>query len=278
MLRSFLKGHKKLFKSKMAMFGVVVLLFMLIVAFIPRLFTTCDPYAMGTERLHRPCGKYLFGTDEMGRDLFSRVVYGTRVSLLAGATTTAIAMLIGIVLGMIAGFCGRAVDEIIMRIADIFMSFPPLIMAMAIVVTIGQSITNAMIALGIVWWPEYARLVRIGVAATKEELFVEAARSYGASNIRLLVRHIMPQNISVIIIKATIDVGFAILMIAALSFLGLGARPPIPEWGILITTGRIYMIDAWWYATFPGIAVGLTVLCLNVVGDWLRDLIDPTIG
>jgi len=253
------------------------LLFMLTMALFPQFFTDSDPYKMKFERIVAPCRQHPFGTDDMGRDIYTRVVYGARVSLFAGVTTTTIALSIGTLLGMLAGFFGKITDEVIMRISDIFLGFPPLIMAMAIVVMVGQSITNAMIAIGIVWWPQYARLVRVGVASTKEREFVEAARSYGARSFRVLLKHILPQNVSVILVKATVDVGFSILFIAALSFLGLGARPPLPEWGILITQGRSYLMDAWWISTFPGIAVGLTVLWLNLVGDWLRDLLDPTI-
>lgn len=277
MMKSILGIWRKVFKSKPAVFGMAGLLFMVILALFPKFFTDLDPYEMEFERIVAPCRQHPFGTDDMGRDIYTRFVYGTRVSLFAGVTTTTIALSIGTLLGMFAGFFGKITDEVIMRISDIFLGFPPLIMAMAIVVMVGQSITNAMLAIGIVWWPQYTRLVRVGVASTKEEEFVEAARSYGAKSFRLLLKHILPQNVSVILVKATVDVGFAILFIAALSFLGLGARPPLPEWGILITQGRSYIMDAWWISTFPGIAVGFTVLCLNLVGDWLRDLLDPTI-
>lgn len=277
MIESALKIGGKIKKNKILVFSLFTLFVLGLMAICPRFFSSRDPYAMVSDRFLNPSRENFFGTDEMGRDIYTRVIYGARISLLAGVTTTIIALSIGTILGMFAGFCGGKIDEIIMRFSDIFVGFPPLIMAMVIVATVGQSITNAMVALGIVWWPEYARLVRIGVASTKTEVFVEAARSFGASNTRILLKHILPQNISVIVIKATIDVGWAILMIAALSFLGLGARPPLPEWGILITRGRTFMLDAWWYPTFPGIAVGLTVLCLNVIGDWLRDLLDPTL-
>jgi len=228
-----------------------------------------------TEKLQPPSRAHLFGTDEVGRDIYSRVIMGTRISLQIGLIIVFVAMGIGVTLGVVAGYLGGWVNEVIMRITDIFLSVPGLLLALAIVGVLGPGITNAMVALSIVWWPGYVRLVQGKTLALREESFVEAARSLGASRVRTLFSHILPNCTSPIIVKASMDMGMAILFAANLGFIGVGAQPPEPEWGAMISAGRNYLMDHWWMATFPGLAILITVLGFNLLGDGLRDVLDP---
>ncbi len=222
-----------------------------------------------------PSWQHPFGCDEMGRDILTRVLYGTKVSLFAGALVVAIGLSVGTLIGLIAGYIGGIVDDVLMRITDAFLSIPSLILALAIAATLGRGLWNAIIALAIAWWPWYARLVRSTTLAIKNELFVIAARVTGARPIYIMIRHILPNALGPAIINATLDLGFAILAIAALGFLGLGARPPTPEWGLMINIARRYLPEMWWEATFPGLMIFLAVLGFNLLGDGLRDLLDP---
>ena len=217
-----------------------------------------------------------FGTDHVGRDVFTRVVLGTRVTLKIAIIITGMATLIGVPLGIIAGYVGGAVQEVIMRITDIFLGVPGLILAIAIVGALGPGIVNAMLALSLVWWPGYVRLVQAKTLSLKNEVYVEAARSMGASPLRIVFIHILPNCTSPIIVKASMDMGMAILAAAGLGFLGLGAQPPLPEWGAMISVGRFYLPDWWWFSTFPGIAIFIAVLGFNLLGDGLRDILDPS--
>ena len=216
-----------------------------------------------------------FGTDEMGNDILSRVIVGTRTSLWIGLVITGVAVLIGVPLGIFAGYAGGRTREAIMRITDVFLSVPGLALALAIVASLGPGIANCVIALSLVWWPGYVRLIESKTLALKEELFVEAARAVGASTPYILYRHILPNCVSPLIVKASMDFGLAILAAASLGFIGLGARAPAPEWGSMISVARSYMPDWWWYALFPGLAIYLTVLGFNLFGDGLRDILDP---
>jgi len=227
------------------------------------------------QKLRPPSSKYPFGTDEVGRDIYSRVIIGTRLSLQIGLIIIFVAMGIGVPLGIIAGYFGGWVGEIIMRITDIFLSIPGLLLALAIVGALGPGIKNAMLALSIVWWPGYVRLVQGKTLSLREESFVEAAKSIGASKLRIVFNHILPNCTSPIIVKASMDMGMAILFAANLGFIGVGAQPPIPEWGAMISSGRNYLPDHWWMATFPGLAILITVLGFNLLGDGLRDVLDP---
>ena len=227
------------------------------------------------EKLVGPSTRHWFGTDDLGRDVFSRVIAGAKYSLVVALIILALAVSFGTVVGAIAGFFGGMVDELLMRFTDMFLAFPALILAIAISASLGPSLRNAVIALAAVYWPWYARLVRAQVLAIKAREYVEAARSVGVSNRGVLVRHIMPNAVSVVIIQMTLDVGYAVLATASLSFIGLGAQPPTPEWGRIITDGRNFFRDAWWFITFPGLALSLTVLGFNLVGDGLRDYLDP---
>jgi peptide/nickel transport system permease protein len=226
-------------------------------------------------RLSEPSGTHLMGTDQLGRDVLSRIMTGARISLGIAALILAISIPIGTLIGLIAGYGGGFIDEILMRITDIFLAFPALILAMAIAAALGPNLRNTVIALTLVYWPWYARLVRGQVLQIKERDYVEAARAIGANSSRLVGRHILPNSITPIIIQATIDVGFAILATAGLSFIGLGAQPPTPEWGAMIADARQFFRDAWWYFTFPGVALTITVIGFNLLGDGLRDYFDP---
>ncbi len=229
------------------------------------------------EKLKPPSLKHFFGADALGRDIFTRVVFGTRMSLKIGFTVIFVALAIGVPLGLIAGFFGGKIDELIMRVSDMFLAFPPLLLPMAIAAALGPSIMNAMIAIAISWFPWYVRLIRAQVLTVKEELYVESARSIGVSRSMILIRHILPNSLAPIIIQASMDMGYAILAAASLSFIGVGARPPTVEWGLMITSARAYFLDYWWTVTFPGLAIFVSVLAFNLVGDGLRDILDPKI-
>ena len=226
-------------------------------------------------KLTAPCQEYLFGTDELGRDIFSRIIYGTRISLLASVFAVALAMLIGITLGAIAGALGGIVDDIIMRICDIFLSFPSLLLAIVIAAFAGPSLRNALIAIAISWWPWYARIVRGQAISLKERQFVKAARALGNVQSKIIFQHIVPNCMGPVIVQATMDLGGIILTLASLSFLGLGAQAPTPEWGLMINTSKTYFMNAWWYSVFPGLAIFVTVLAFNLIGDGLREIMDP---
>lgn len=266
-------------RNASAMVGLaLVLLFLLMCAIGPSIV----PYpedALGSVNMDRklepPSQAHWFGTDEVGNDIFTRVVVGARTTLLIACTVTGLAMLIGVPLGIIAGYMGGWVQEAIMRVTDVFLSIPGLILAIAIVGALGPGIVNAMLALTLVWWPGYVRLVQAKTLSLKNEIYVEAARSIGASPARIIFLHILPNCTSPIIVKASMDMGMAILGAASLGFLGLGAQPPYPEWGAMISVARFYLPDWWWYTVFPGSAIFFTVLGFNLLGDGLRDTLDP---
>ena len=265
--------------SPLSVIGFCFVLIFLIIALIGPWIITYPGDIKGAihmdQKLRPPSSKYPFGTDEVGRDIYSRVIIGTRLSLQIGLIIICVAMGIGVPLGIIAGYFGGWVSEIIMRITDIFLSIPGLLLALAIVGALGPGIKNAMLALSIVWWPGYVRLVQGKTLSLREESFVEAAKSIGASKLRIVFNHILPNCTSPIIVKASMDMGMAILFAANLGFIGVGAQPPIPEWGAMISTGRNYLPDHWWMATFPGLGILITVLGFNLLGDGLRDVLDP---
>ncbi len=254
---------------------ILILLFLFLVAFGSAL-APHDPVKPNIQvKLHPPSSTYWFGTDELGRDILSRVMSGAKYSLGIAFIILSIALVIGVLVGALAGYLGGLVDEVLMRVTDLFLAFPALILAMAIAATLGRNLQNVVVALTAVYWPWYARLVRGQVLAVKEREFVEAARAVGASPGRVMLRHILPNTMAPVIVQLTIDVGYAVLATAGLSFLGLGAQPPLPEWGTMIAGARTFFREAWWYISFPGLALTLTVVGFNLLGDGLRDYFDP---
>ncbi|MGQ0569671.1 MAG: nickel transporter permease [Armatimonadota bacterium] len=256
--------------------GLALILILVVLAIIPQAISTGDPIriALGA-RLQRPSTAHFFGTDDFGRDIFTRVVYGARVSLLSAIVVIVTSVLVGVIVGTLAGYRGGWSDELLMRVTDMFMAFPPILLAMAVVVVLKPTLANTTLALVIVWWPAYARLVRSQVLTIKERSYVEAAVGLGAPAMRVIRRHVLPNATAPIIVQATMDMGYVVLAGAGLGFLGLGVQPPTPEWGKMISDGRRYFLEAWWYPVFPGLAIAMTVLGFNLIGDDLRDWLDP---
>lgn len=273
------RGIYRFRQSTLSIMGLAIIIFLVLVAITGPYWVPYPEDAVGAlhmeERLQPPSRAHLFGTDEVGRDIFTRVVLGTQISLKVGAIILIVAISIGVTLGGIAGYFGGAVNEIIMRLTDIMLTVPGIFLALAITAALGPGVTNAMTALSIMWWPGYCRLVQAQVLSAREEDYVQAALSIGASRARIIFRHILPNILSAIIVKASMDIGFAILNLAALGFIGVGAQPPVPEWGAMVSYGRRYLPNWWWYSTFPGLAMFLTVLGFNLFGDGLRDVFDP---
>jgi len=239
--------------------------------FIPYSTTTMDL----AHRLEPPSHIHLFGTDEFGRDVFSRVISGTKFSVMVAIIVLIVASVVGSIVGCLAGLLGAWADEILMRMTDIFLAFPALVLAIAVAATLGPSLKNALIALSIVYWPWYARLVRAQVLSLRKREYVIAARCLGVTTPHLIRRHLLPDLLPIVITQLSLEIGTVILSIAGLSFLGLGAQPPTPEWGTMILTARQFMRESWWCAAFPGLALALTCLGFNLLGDSLCDYLDP---
>jgi peptide/nickel transport system permease protein len=233
--------------------------------------TATHPFAV----LHAPSAAHWFGTDEVGRDILSRVIYGARVSPVIAIIVLAIAGAIGVPLGVAAGFFGGWLDELIMRVTDIFLAFPPLLLALALAAVLPASLTSLTIAIAAVWWPWYVRLIRGQAASVAGRPYIEACRALGVSRRRIIFRHILPNSITPLLVQVSLDVGGVILTAAALSFLGLGAQDPTPDWGLMVAEGQSYFTPDWWLVTFPGLAILLTAFAFNLLGDGLRDLLDP---
>lgn len=225
-----------------------------------------------------PSADHLMGTDTLGRDIFSRSLFGARISLTMAAIVLSLAVGIGVPLGLVAGYFGGRINAVIMRTTDVFLAIPPIVLALAVTAAVEPSLRNAMIAISVAWWPWYARLVQGEVLSVKEEAFVEASESLGARWHRVIRKEILPNIIAPLTVKITLDAGFVILVGAALSFLGLGAQPPTPDWGAMIAAGRANVTNFWWIATMPGLAISFTVLGFNLVGDGLRDLFDVEVN
>ncbi|MEE9541865.1 MAG: nickel transporter permease [Candidatus Bipolaricaulota bacterium] len=265
-------------KNRLTTMGLSVVFLLVLIALTAPLIV---PFPHDTAETHidnrflSPSSQHFFGTDELGRDVFSRVLYGSRLSLQVGAIAIGLALTIGVPLGVVAGYSGGMLDEVIMRITDVFLSFPPLLLAMAISTLLGPNLTNAMIAIAIAWWPWYTRLLRSEAISVRERDYVQAARAMGASPGKIVFKHVLPNCLAPIIIQASMDFGSIILTSAALSFLGLGAQPPTPEWGLMVSTGRTFFLTHWWIVTFPGLAIFIAVLSFNLVGDGLREILDP---
>ena len=271
-----LHSLKKMFKSNyLFTFGVIICLFWIIMAIIAPMVAPYDPVVQDlTLRLKAPSAAHIFGTDNFGRDIFSRVIYGGRYSLLAGCLTVVIAGCIGTIYGAIAGYVGGAVDNVMMRLSEMILSFPSLILAMIINAVMGSNLFNTMFALVIVAWPSYARVMRSVVLSVRENEYVTASEALGASRIRILLKEIIPNSITSVLIMATPDIGNQILMFSTLSFLGLGSAPPTPEWGMMVSDGVQYF-NKFWVAGFPGLAIFTMAVGANFIGDGLRDLLDP---
>jgi peptide/nickel transport system permease protein len=255
--------------------GGAILLVMLALALAAPALAPYDPLDIQpVERLRRPAGAHLFGTDEFGRDILSRVIFGARLSLLVGGLVTLVAIVAGTVIGLVAGWSPRA-DRVIMRIMDGVMAFPDILLAIALMAALGPSLRNVVIALAFVYTPRVARVVRASVLVVVNQDYVDAARAIGARSQRILARHVLANCVSPIIVQGTFVAAYAMLGEAALSFLGVGVPPDTPTWGGIIAAGQVYLSQAWWISIFPGAAVVLSVLALNLVGDGLRDFLDP---
>ena len=267
---------RALLTHKLALFGLAVLVLLVVTAALGQLLA---PYGENdvdvVGRLQPPSLEHPFGTDELGRDVLSRVLVAARISLLVGLVSVSIALGAGVALGLVAGFYGRWVDDVVMRLMDMLFAFPAILLALAILAVLGPGTTNVMIAIGIVYTPLFARITRASVLSVREEVYVRAARSLGVGDLRLLRLHILPNVLAPIIVQTSLSLAFAILSEAALSFLGLGVQPPDPSWGRMLLEGRGFVEQAWWMGVFPGAAIFLTVLSFNVVGDALRDALDP---
>ena len=263
------------YKNKMAVAGFIIILAMVIIAVFAPLIATQAPEAQDlAARFQSPSAAHFFGTDNFGRDIFSNVVYGARISLFIGLVATIISVIIGTIIGAVAGFFGGAVDNLMMRLVDIILSIPSLIVAIAISAVLGTGIRNLILAVSLSSITNHARIVRASVLSVKEQEYVEAAKIGGASNFRLIFRHILPNCTGPIIVQATLGVGTAILQAASLSFIGLGVQPPTPEWGGMLSQGRSYIRDYPHMTIFPGLAIALTIFSLNLFGDGLSDTLD----
>jgi len=258
------------------MAGAIIVIVLAILALIgPILVPTREQSFSLSDRLKAPSADHLLGTDDMGRDILSRVILGAGISMRVGITVVVASVLIGVIVGAISGYYGGWLDEVLMRIVDIFLAVPSLVLAMAIAGALEPSIENAMLAISLVWWPWYARIVRAQTLSIKREEFVAAAQSLGVPVPVIIWRHIIPNCVAPVIVQASLDFGYTVLTAASLGFLGLGAQPPKPEWGLMISQGRSYFPTSWWVATVPGLAIFLTVMGFNLLGDGLRDVLDP---
>lgn len=265
-------------KTPLALIGtVIIVIFLLVALFAPLL----APYsAVATDLAHKleaPSAAHAFGLDQFGRDVLSRVIIGTRIEVQIIFIISVISITIGLIVGIIAGYFGGVVDEILMRITDIFLAFPRLVLAMAFAAALRPTLTNAIVAISLVEWTVYARLARAEAIKVRSQPYIEAIRALGASDTKIMFFHVLPMSISPVIVQLTMRMGTIILTAASLGFLGLGAQPPLPEWGAIVSDGRSYLMENWWITTFPGIAIAITVLGFNLLGDGIRDILDPRI-
>jgi peptide/nickel transport system permease protein len=267
---------KRLLRNKAFIFGGSIVLVFLLLAFFPQLFTQYNPIEKNLDaRLLPPSAAHWFGTDDLGRDICARIIYGAQVSLRVGLLSVGIALIVGSLIGVIAGYFGGMVGEVLMRGIDIILAFPSILLAILIVAILGPGLNNAMIAIGIVNVPLYARLLRSTTLQVRNQEFIEASHAMGASHTRIIAFHILPNCLSPLIVQATLGIGAAILETAGLSFLGLGAQPPTPEWGTMLSNAKDFIRTAPWTLTFPGLAIMGVVVAFNLMGDGLRDLFDP---
>lgn len=279
--RELIRSMNLILNNPLTTFGLLVILALFITAIFAPFLAPFPDQGKGLsnldERLEPPTFKHPLGTDNLGRDILSRIIFGARISLKAAVFVVMISVSIGVPLGLIAGYFGGKIDEVIMRFADMILAFPALLLAIAIVASLGPSLINALIAISLPWWPWYTRLMRSQVISVKEMQFVESARAIGASRWRIMFRHILPNCLSPIIVNASVDMGYIILAIASLGFLGLATQPPAADWGVMVSDGREFFMKQWWISTFSGAAIFLTVLAFNLTGDGIREALDPKI-
>jgi len=269
---------QRLARNKMAMVGLAILMVLVLCAIFADVIADYDTKVIAQDignRLKGPSAEHWFGTDEFGRDIFARIIHGSRVSLVVGIISVSVSLVVGGTLGAFAGFYGGKVDNVIMRIMDIFLAVPSTLLAMTIVAALGSSLVNVMLAIGVSGIPNYARIVRAAVMGVKDQEFVESSRAIGASSMTTIFREIIPNCMAPIIVQVTLSVAGAILSTASLSFIGLGVQPPDPEWGAMLSGGRNFLRDAVHLTLFPGLAIVITILALNLLGDGLRDALDP---
>ena len=278
MLSSFYRSLILIKQSPLTIAGIFIVGLVIIVGILAPVITPYPPMSANFDSMLKPPSKeHFFGTDHVGRDVLSRVIAGTRISVQIGLVVLAIVVSIGLVLGLTAGYWRGVIDTILMRITDVFLAFPSLVLAIALSVAIGGGMQSVMVAITVSWWPYYARLVRSLTVSQVEEEYIVAARAIGAGNWRIIVKHLLPNCLGPILVLASNDMGWVILTAAGLGFIGVGVQPPVPEWGAMISSGRTYILDQWWVATFPGLAILITVLGYSLLGDGLRDIFDPHI-
>ena len=270
------EAWKRLLKNKIAMLGLTIISILVIVAIFAPVLAPYDPLKTDViQRLKAPSGAHLLGTDDLGRDILSRIIYGSRISIQVGVISVSLALVLGVTLGVLAGYYGGWIDNLVMRLIDIMLAFPSILLAIVIMAMLGPQLSNAMIAIGFVNLPRFARIVRSSVLSVKEEEYVSAAQSLGSSDFRIITKHILPNCLAPLTVQSTLSIATAILEAAGLSFLGLGAQPPTPEWGAMLSSGRSAIQIAPWVVAFPGLAIMITVLGFNLFGDGLRDALDP---
>jgi len=267
---------KHMLRNRLSLIGLTLIAILFFFAAVGPFLSPYSPYVTDPiNKLQGPNGVHLFGTDNLGRDILSRILYGARISVTIATVVLIISGGVGTVIGIVSGYFGGKVDSILMRITDLFLAFPRLILAMAIAAALGRNLQNVVLAVAFTSWTVFARLARGQALAVKQEVYVEAARATGASNLRILFVHVLPMCLSPVIIQGTIAMGGIILTVAGLGFIGFGAQPPTPEWGVMVSDGRNYLPTAWWACVFPGVAIMFTVLGFNLLGDGIRDILDP---
>jgi peptide/nickel transport system permease protein len=275
-LAQFGRSWRRFRRNPSGVFGLAIVLLLCLVALLAPLLAPDNPYQQHLQQTLRPPGAlHWLGTDDFGRDMLSRLIYGSRITLLIVALVAVVAAPVGLLVGMLSGFAGGAVDAVLMRLTDVFLSFPGLVLALAFAAALGQGLSNAILAISLTAWPPIARLARAETLAIARTDYIEAARLLGASRTRLLLRHVLPVCVPSVVVRVTLMMGSIILTAAGLGFLGLGAQPPLPEWGVMIAAGRKYMLDHWWMTTVPGCAILLVSLGFNLFGDAVRDVLDP---
>ena len=277
-MTSFRPMLKEFVRDRLAVTGLLLILLLFLIGTLAP-YIAPDPEAVFNiypqERLQPPSTAHLFGTDHMGRDVLSRIIIGSRVTILISVIAVFSALAVGVPIGLIAGYYENYLGEFLMRVADVFLSIPQFILAMALASALGPSIENAILALSVTYWPWFARVVYAETISIKRSAFIESTIALGASNLRIIFFHVLPNIQSSIIVRTTIGMGYTILTAAVLGFLGVGAQPPSPEWGLAISEAREYLPGAWWFATFPGLSIVLVVMAFNMFGDGLRDIMDP---